>query len=495
MKRNLPKWITTAVIILVNLFLWVVPSNVAYLVAQNRDVLLGRYGMDRFTSMLLLIPVSIMVLYLAWSNQRNKRQRQFKVMAVSISVLVSILVMDVFARLMNPKRYIKKEHYYYRVPNKIDHGTFRDEPDKAFAYPVIRPGYPDIEYTLTVDKRGFRNKTDFEKYDVVILGDSFAEGSNVSDDQFLPVLLAQKTGKKVYNLGMSAGHPGTYLETLKKFYQELSPRVVICMLYEGNDFRDANFRRENALVWLSGYFKRSPIRRAIDKFLIRYFGSAQADSPAGSALVEAEPAEAGQACPERSRGEGDDEIIPGSPSNPPTAISWMPIAVPDGPDARYYTFKVKRLLTLFVNRDDFLASYGCRKAFGAFQQIKKICDEKNMRFIVVYAPDKPHMLLPLIKDKITSEQLHAFMSLKGKNLPPAEELMNVVLARLGVKESAVEEFCRQQSIEFVSLTEPLRRKISEGRQAYFTYDQHWTPIGHEVAADTLYCYLRDNAEK
>jgi hypothetical protein len=74
-------------------------------------------------------------------------------------------------------------------------------------------------------------------------------------------------------------------------------------------------------------------------------------------------------------------------------------------------------------------------------------------------------------------------------------LMDIVLARLGVKESAIEEFCRQQSIEFVSLTEPLRRKISEGQQAYFTYDQHWTPIGHEVAADTLYLYLRNNSER
>ncbi len=489
MKRNLPKWITTAVIFLVNFFLWVIPSNVAYLIAQNRDVLLGRYGETRFTWMLLLIPISIMVLYLAWSNQKNERQRQFKVIAISVSIIVSILVVDVFARLKNQKRYVKQEHYYHRVPNTIDHGTYQDKPEKAFTYPVIRPGYPNIEYTLTVDKRGFRNKTDFEKYDVVILGDSFAEGSNVSDDQIWPALLAQKSGQTVYNLGMSAGHPQKYLETLKKFVTELSPKTVVCLLYEGNDFRDSNFEREDTLGRrLSNYFKSSPIRLSLENLLIRYFGSAQANSPANSAQG------------------GNVEMVPDSPSNPVGALSWLPVAVPDGPDAGYYTFKVKRLSALFVSRDNFIKSKGCRKTFESLQQIKKMCNEKDMRFVVVYAPDKPHILLPLIKGKITAEGLHAFMALTERNLPPAEELKDTVLAHLGVKESAIEEFCQQQSIEFVSLTKPLRQKISEGQQAYFTYDQHWTPIGHEAAADTLYGYLsfsvagttkdeRDNAEK
>jgi len=488
MKRKLQKWITTIIIILVNILLWIIPSNVAYLIAQNRDVLLGRYSMTRFTWMLLLIPISIMALYLTWSNEKNERQRQFKVIAISISVILAFLVADVFVRLKNQQRYVKQQTFYHRVPNTINHGTSHDIPDKAFAYPVIRPGYPNIEYTLTVDKRGFRNKTDFEKYDVVILGDSFAEGSKVSDNQIWPAIFAQKAEQTVYNLGMSAGHPGTYLETLKKFGQELSPRVVVCMLYEGNDFRDSNFEREDTLGRrLSSYFRCSPIRRALENLLIRYFGSARTNNPASTGLVKAEPAGAGQG--------GDDAMVPNSPSNPNGALSWLPVAIPDGPDAKYYTFKVKRLLVHFVSRDDFLRSKGCRKSFEALRRIKKICDEKNVRFIVLYAPDKPHTLLPLIKDKITAEQLRAFMALKERNLPPAEELMDVVFARLQVKESVIEEFCRQQSIGFVGLTKPLRQKISEGQQAYFTYDQHWTPTGHEIAASTLYRYIRDNAGK
>jgi hypothetical protein len=81
------------------------------------------------------------------------------------------------------------------------------------------------------------------------------------------------------------------------------------------------------------------------------------------------------------------------------------------------------------------------------------------------------------------------MALKQRGLPSPDRLMDVVLDRLKVKESAVAEFCRKESIEFVSLTQPLRQVMAEGRQVYLTYNQHWTPIGHEIAAETLAHYL------
>ena len=87
------------------------------------------------------------------------------------------------------------------------------------------------------------------------------------------------------------------------------------------------------------------------------------------------------------------------------------------------------------------------------------------------------------------------MALKEDNPPPVAELMETTLKHLLIQESVVEEFCRGRSIEFVSLTEPLRQKILEGQQAYFTYDQHWTPIGHEVAAETLHRYIESTPKE
>ena len=103
--------------------------------------------------------------------------------------------------------------------------------------------------------------------------------------------------------------------------------------------------------------------------------------------------------------------------------------------------------------------------------------------------------LPLAADTLSPEKVRAFMALKAKNLPPADQLIDTLLPRLQAQESVLEEFCRTESIEFVSLTEPLRTEILRGQQTYFTYDQHWTPVGHKVVASTLHHYLYSTAEE
>ena len=478
-RANLGKWINTTITILINAALWIIPSNVPYLIAQNRDVLLGRYSLERLAAILLILPVSIASLYLTWSTPQKKKERQFKVMAVAISVLICLLVVDTGLRLAQPKTYIVRQSYLHRTPNAKYAGLYRDVPEKAFLYATTPPAYPDIEYTLTTDKRGFRNQTDFEKYDLIAIGDSFTEGSNIADDQTWPALLAQKTQLTVYNLGMSAGNPVSYLETLSKFGLQLSPKIVLCMLYEGNDFRDANFRNKNSVrEHLNRYVDGSPVRNTLKQFLIRSLASNPSVRPQGDAKTQLD--------------RKDEAKSPTTDKTADGPLSWLPVGVPEGPDSGYYTFKVKRLLDHYVTRESFGKSKGCKKTCESLARIKETCDRNNARLIVLYAPDKPHTLVPLLKGIVTPGQLRAFMALRAKNLPPAEKLMDVVAERLEVQESAFEDFCRTQSMEFLSLTAPLRAAIARGKQAYFTYDQHWTPIGHEIIVNALSAYIKEH---
>jgi len=468
---NRIKWIKTAISLVVAGLVWVIPSNVAYLIAQNRDVLLGRYSLGHFTIALLLIPIAAASLYLTWVNEKNEKERIFKVVAVTASILLSLIVVDIAVRLITrPKRYVEEKTYFHRPANSVQTGTSQDIPEEAFLYPRTPPGYPDIQYTLTTDKRGFRNKSDLEQYDIVVLGDSFAEGSRVTDEDAWPVLIAGKSKQTVYNLGMSAGHPGTYLETLKKFGPELSPKTVICLLYEGNDFRDSNYEKEDSLGHnIEDYIKRSPVRRSIEHFLLRCFASKR-------------PAP----CPDSPKNASKWFETTGKTLS---AVSWLPVAVPQGPTGKRYTFKVKRLMEHFVTEEAFLKTEGAKKSFAALREIKKICSDGKMRLIIAYAPDKPHLIVPLIKETVPAEQLRAFMALRERKLPPADELLDTLLRRLDVQESAVRGFCRAESIEFLSLTEPLRKGIAQGTQTYFTYDQHWTPLGHEIVAETISQYI------
>jgi len=481
-SRRIREFFPAAIIILINAALWIVPDNITYLVAQNRDVLLGRYGVGRFSTMVLLIPVSAGLLYAFWPHARNRKQRAFKLLAASISLILSLVAVDAAARFILPKRYVRQQDYFYRPPNTVYTGTTRDVSEKAFTYPTEPPAYPDFDYTLTTDNRGFRNKTSLDKCDIVVIGDSFAEGSNVSDDHAWAALLAQNTGLTVCNLGMSAGYPVTYLETLRKFGLDLSPKTVLCMLYEGNDFRDSNYEKDALANRLSDYFAESPIRSKLQRFLIRYLAS-QSGTPQRNAIPSTKTF--------NPTDDGPEATTPGPAPEAPYALAWLPVAVPDGPEAKYYTFKVKALLDHFVTKEQFLRSKGCRRTFDTLREIKNLCASNNARLVVVYAPDKPHVLLPLLQEKVSPQQLRAFMALKQRNLPTAENLIDVVLSRLDVQESEMHEFCRQHSIDFVSLTAPLRQAVLEGRQAYFTYDQHWTPIGNVVAADTLAKYLNN----
>ena len=472
MEPDTVKWIFTAAIVLLNVVLFSVPSNLAYLVARNRDVLLGMYGVTRFITLLIVAPVSLLVICMLWRKKPDQttpqRDKTFKTVILALAIILPIIVVDVGMRLVRPKHYVGNVRLFHRPPNTAKTGIIQDLPKIAFTYPVPQPGYPDTDFTLTSDKRGFRNKIDLDQYDVLMLGDSFTEGSDVTDDDIWPTLFAAQSGTTVYNLGMSGGSPKTYLETLKKYIHEISPQTVVCMVYEGNDFRASNFREKPSRASISDtIFKRSPLRRLFKSSLIRIFGPLNAQRP----LAQGQPL---------------------TPEHPLYAVSCMPFAVPADSNSKYYALELNPLLEHLVTKYKFVHSPGFEKSCQSLRHIKEICTAADARLIIMFAPDKPHVLMPLVKDTMSPEKLHAFMSLKQKNLPAPDQLFDMILPGLSAEETALADFCLKENLEFVSTTEPLRQAIAAGTQAYFTYDQHWTPPGHAIVAQILHQYLIDH---
>lgn len=466
------KWSITAAIVLLNVVLVFVPGNLAYLVAQHRDVLLGLYGVSHFITLLIIVPVSLLVICTIWRQQPDdstpQREKTFKTLILTLAIIFPIIVVDVGMRLVQAKRYVGNPPLFHRPPNSTKTGIIHDLPETAFTYPIPRPGYPDTQFTLTSDKRGFRNKIDLDQYDFLMLGDSFTEGSDVTDDDIWPTVFADLTGNTVYNLGMSGGSPKTYLETLKKYIHDISPQTVVCMVYEGNDFRNSNFTEKPSRTSLSDtIFKRSPLRRFFKNALIRIFGPLNAKRP----LARGKPL---------------------TPDHPLYAISCLPLVIPPDSNSKYYAFELKSLLEYLETADLFVNSPGFEKTCQSLRQIKQTCLNANARLIIIYAPDKPHVLMPLVKDTLSPKRLHAFMALKQKNLPAPDQLFEMLLPNFSVKETALANFCLQENLEFVSTTEPLRQAIASGTQAYFTYDQHWTPPGHAIVAQTLHQYLTNH---
>lgn len=472
LRGNRIKIFLTLVFIAASVLPWYFSSNVLELIARQRDVLLGRYSFERFSNNLIFTLTFWLAAYVSWCLRRHRpKEVAFRIIALLLAVLVGTVAIDIIGRFLRSPRYIERQVenptdwpvtlvagiVRHRPPDQQYRVRYVDAPPTARSYLSAPPGYRTTEITLTIDHRGFRNLTQLEQYDIVTVGDSLTEGAYVSDDEPWPVLLGRRLNRTVYNLGVGGGEPNYYLNALQSFGLSLKPKIAIFMVYEGNDLRGKSPQREKAWSF-DDWLENSPVRLAVRRSLIQYLGPINADAP-----------------------------VPGA-----AMLSWLPVAIPPGAEAKYYTFKTSMLMRLYWTESTFRQSSGWTGTAEIFRQIKAACARGGIRMIVAYAPTVPHVVMPLVKDRVTPEQLHVFASFKREKLPPPKEFVRELFSRLDTKESVLRDFFREEDIEFVSTTEALRKAAAQGRQIYYTYDQHWTAAGHVVVAEELYRYLTES---
>lgn len=453
-------WLT--IVVVGNAALWIIPSDVVELIARDRHTLLGRYSYVHFTWNMVALIISALSFYVDWSTGETYKKRWFRVLA-SLGIFALLLFLADFAIRLTDRsqRYVIHDGLIvHRPPGAVYRERVEDKPSAARSYPDAPPGYAARDCTLTVDTRGYRNKTDRDTYDIVVLGDSFAEGSDVSDEDPWPVRLAEKTGRTVCNLGMSGNEPIHYRATLERFGLALKPRIVVCMLYEGNDFRSAKSLRKQMNPSFSkrvkAYFKRSPILGAVESTAVQLFGPMRADAQVEGIEI----------------------------------LSWLPLAIPSGEGAAFYAFAPKQIIGTGMSAEQFGMNKRWFQVREVLESMREICAESGAKFVIVYAPTKAHVALPLVFDALPAKKVHAFAALREDDLPPEPTVfMERLRGTIDGCEQVVTQWCGEKSISFVSTTSALRDAVAAGQQAYFTYDQHWTPIGHQIVAEVVGTHL------
>ncbi|NOT01272.1 MAG: hypothetical protein HOP29_11660 [Phycisphaerales bacterium] len=443
----------------VNAWLWAVPSNVVELVARDRQTLLGRYSREHFTWIIVAFVASGVAMYVHLAPRHKRRRRWFQVVAALLALAPTLVIAD--ALLRRPQRvwYVHDSPAYHRVPNDEFSVEFVDRPLAARSYPIVRPGHPPVTCRYRTDNWGFRNRDKRDRYEIVAVGDSFTEGSGVSDDDAWPVRLAETRGRSVYNLGMSGYAPLNYLAAIETYGLTLRPAVVLCMVYEGNDFRsDDDDPAIGEPEWgdrLDRYVRQSPIRNAMDDWMIRTFApiGAKREMP----VLE--------------------------------VLAWLPIGIPEGPDARYYAFAPKQILQASSDADEFRRSPHWTAVADILGRMKRSCGDGGAQLVIVHAPTKAGVTLPLVRDRLPADDVRAFAALRAESLPAGDRFMELLFERLPARENVVRQWAAENEIAFVSTTDALRRAAADGEQVYYTYDQHWTPVGHAVVADTIHRFL------
>lgn len=474
------------ILVLFGFLIWLPSSNVIELIINNDEVVLGRYSRGHFGALLLLTLIAWIAAGILYATRKKSvGESIFALVMVFLSTGVSAFLLVIASGYINKPRYIEQKVsgvdaetgivlsgiIRHRPPNERFDLMQEDKPEQLRSYPNAPQGYPAFPVVLTTDKNGFRNASVQERYDMLAVGDSFVAGSHVSDNQAWVDLLRHATQQSIYNLGVSGSSPLVYLNNFVALGRQFHPKIVLVMLYEGNDFRDAP-----PLPKASGHNSQK---------------QSENDAVSIAALAKASPVTKGLA---RLTGEVLAKI--GSQSPVPeyaSTVGFMPL-MPNSPAGTHaYSFEPKRLRYLVdMDETEFAASSDWNNVRDVLDQFVALSKKDNFRLIFVYAPSAPHVVLPLAEKNIPAQQLLNFINMKRKtplNVEP-ETYKKQVFARLDVNENVWMQWCERNHVECVSTTSALRAAVAAGKQVYYTYDQHWTPEGNVVTAAVLDAYLK-----
>ncbi len=439
-----------------NLALWLQPGPVVQYVARDEPTLLGYYSVERFSANVAVLLLSATASWLLLSTA-PLRPRMLKLASVALAVAVTLVAGEYIVRALTPApQYVLHADMRHRQPDSRVQAVFRDRPEAVRSYPRRPPGYGDVPLVVATDERGFRNPARLGNVDIVVIGDSFVEGPEVDYEQLWTVRLSHASALSVYNMGTAGENVGGYVAKMERFAPTLHPQTVILMIYEGNDLRGFRAAKRS---WL----KDSRLRARLKNLLIERLGPVNAGAPFARAEI----------------------------------VDWLPLAVRADGGVAHYAFTPRNVGDLARTREEFENHRGWHQLRASIEAVHELARRHGVRLILAYAPSKVKVLLPLVADRLPADKVLAFALLHASKMPASklavndgEAFLEQVRRDIQVPEAAVRKLCTQRGIEFVSLTEDLRRATAQGRQTYYTYDQHWSPIGHEVVADSLYEYLR-----
>ena len=466
------------IVFLVSLAIWTLSSDLLELIAEQEEILFGLYSRQRFGQLFLGSVILWTLVYLLLSDMKFNRFMFFKVLAVTSSTLISIFAVILGSQWLLAPRYVEQQVQEtadgidlegivrHRPPNQKYQLTWNDQPPTHRSYPSAPQGHAPVEIELTTDQYGYRNASVLESYKIVVAGDSYVAGSQVSDHQAWPVLLSEMMDQTVYNLGVSGSDPQVYLNNFVQLGLQFKPETVIFMIYEGNDFkstqRDAEEKKEVSLEEeISVMTKNSPVTAGLRRFSNQVLELINSDAP-----------------------------VP----DYETRLGWMPVGIKSNSREIHYSFKPKRVSYLYNTYDEFQRSSEWDFAADIFRKMKQVAKQNDIRLLIVYAPSKPHVVLPVAEKDIPAQQLYNFMTYREKSLPAADVLKQELFDRLDSQEEVVRDFCEGEGIEFLSTTNLLQQQTGAGVQTYYTYDQHWTPKGNELIARLISDYLQQKSD-
>jgi hypothetical protein len=292
---------------------------------------------------------------------------------------------------------------------------------------------------LRYDRDGFRNRSDLDSADLIVLGDSFIEGMQMADAELITARLAVHLDRTVANLGRTGDGPQQELHILRRYGLGLRPRTCIWAFYEGNDLQDAR--------------RYEPGQEAVRRF------AQQGGSPAFGALS--------------------------------FTMNWLEYLIrtrlsPEPrPAARLYIGRFvdhtgKQVDMYFGSEDqhDESVSVGSlatspelKRVQSQLAEAHSLCRRQGIQLVVMFIPSK----FRVYRDLCTFDRDSPCLAWPDNDLPRALK-------------AKLDEISAE--ISFLDLTPRFHAEAARGSLIYLPDDTHWSSEGHRVAAQELAGFLR-----
>ena len=292
------------------------------------------------------------------------------------------------------------------------------------------PRPPRHKADVRYDRNGFRNDREFDLADIVVIGDSFVEAAIVARDRTLVGQLESRLKLPTANLGQIAYGFRQELEVLRRFAPPLSPKLVIWVVFGGNDFRDIEFYERQVKR-----FSAPQIPVTLEQRL----GLRNALVAGGKVLVDAL------------------RSVSGEPTQSALNHSGL-FTRSDGVTERVY----------FDPPEESPTPYQWEVAMGTLNEARRLSLGIGAEFVVVYVPRK----FRVYRDHLRISNEHGI----------ATWAVNDLQGELG-------KWCFHNDIPFVDTTARMGQVVARGEHPYFVDDVHWNEVGHATAAEAVIALL------
>ncbi len=310
---------------------------------------------------------------------------------------------------------------------------------------------------LPADALGFPNAEARERCELLLVGDSFGVSAGARVPEGLQAALERTSGLAVHNLSLAGLGPVQERWLLETRGLALAPRAVLWLYYSGNDltasYEPLLAHRDGHTTWAEAWPERRRPRFYLPDLLAE--------------LVR------------RS-----------APSAPREPLPGFAFTRPDGGTQAVW-FEPESLRQLGWSRAEWEAHPAWQPVQAELRAAQAACAAQGARFLLVYLPSKPEVLLPHVaRDPELVQRTIAFFGNPAPPLAP-EALLDLLLSHRHAHEELLRDFCAREGIPFLSARPALEALATRGELGYLATDTHWQARGQLALLEPLLAFLRE----